>query len=215
MFAAVVSAQQFEFPVRMHRFPRPAPAVLTFTGEGVELRGPESHSWKYADIQRLELSPERLEITTYQDVRWQLGRDRSFTFDRLPEHMAASLYPLLSARLDQRFVASVADPHVETLWSSPAKMLRGRSGANGTLTVGAGRIVFDSPSRSRTWRYSDIRNITSEGPLELTIFSADRDTRFQLKQVLPEDRYNDLWRRIWEGNGLQTFHSSLENHHHD
>lgn len=215
IFAGVLPAQQLEFPVRMHRLPRPAPAMLIFTGDGIRLQGKDSQAWKYDDIQRLELSPSRLEILTYQDARWQLGRDRRYLFDRLPEHMAAQLYPLLSSKLDQRFVAALADPHVEALWLSPAKMLHGRSGANGTLKIGADRIVFESPSQSRTWRYRDIRNITTEGPLEFTISSADRDTRFQLKQVLPEDRYNDLWRRIWEANGLQTFHSSLENHHHD
>jgi hypothetical protein len=120
---------------------------------------------------------------------------------------------MLSARLDQRFVAEVPDRVPNLLWSAPAKMLRGRLGSNGDLRVGADRIVFESSKDSRTWRYSDILAIASESPFELTITTLDRETRIQLKQDLPEERYNDLWRRISEANGLHVFHSSLENHH--
>jgi hypothetical protein len=72
-------------------------------------------------------------------------------------------------------------------------------------------VVFRSAGASRTWRYRDILGLTSESPFELTLASLDGETRFQLKQYLPEDRYDDLWRRINEANGLRPFHSRLEN----
>jgi hypothetical protein len=104
---------------------------------------------------------------------------------------------------------------VEPLWEVPAKLLRGFAGADGTLRAGPDRIVFDSAkaSASRTWRYGDVSNISSAGPFEFTIVSLDGGARFQLKQILPEDRFNDLWRRINESQGLKTFQSQLENKH--
>ena len=218
MFTAMLPAQDFKFPVRHLHARKGGDGTLTITEAGVAFDEPgkksdHSRTWKYEDIQRFDLSPGRLRILTYEDVRWQLGRDREYTFDRMPGKMASQLYPMLAARLDQRFVAEVSDQVADVQWSTPAKMLRGRSGSNGALKVGADRIVFESSKDSRTWRYSDILDIASESPFELTITTLDRETRIQLKQFLPEDRYNDLWRRISEANGLHAFHSSLENHH--
>ena len=218
IFTAALSAQDLHYEVRHDHLRKSAPGVLVFTGTGVSFEEPgkkaeHSRQWTYEDIQRLELTPSRLRILTYEDRPKLLGRDREYTFERLPGNMAAELYPVLTRRLDQRFIAGVADKSVTAMWSVPAKMLRGRSGSNGTLTVAAAHIVFDSPGESRTWRYSDITGVTSENPLELTIASLDRETRFQLKQLLPEDRYNDLWRRISEANGLRAFYLNLEKHH--
>jgi hypothetical protein len=218
IFTTLLSAGEYKYPVRHVHARKGATGTLTLTETGVSFEEPgkkseHSRTWKYEEIQRFDLSPGRLRILTYEDVRWQLGRDREYTFDRLPDKMAAQLYPMLSARLDQRFVAEVPNQVPDALWSMPAKMLRGRSGSNGALEVGSGRIVFASSKDSRTWRYSDILAIASENPFELTIASLDRETRIQLKQNLSEDRYNDLWRRVSEANGLHAFHSTLENHH--
>jgi hypothetical protein len=217
IFAALANAQDLTYEVR-HVHPRKgAPGTLAFDTDGVKFTEPgkkagHSRQWRYEEIQWLDLSPSRLRIVTYEDVRWQLGRDRVYVFDELPEGMTARLYPLLGIRLDQRFIAEVADEGFELLWEQPAKMIEGRGGPNGTIRVGSDRIVFQSPKTSRTWRYRDIRSITTEQPFELTLTSLDRETRFQLKQFLPEERYNDLWRRVSEANGLKPFQGVLENH---
>ncbi len=218
IFVATLSAQ--EFAVRHDHLRKGGEGTLRFTAEGVTFeeagkKASHSRAWKYAEIQRFDLSPERLRILTYEDVRARLDADREYVFSALPKDMARTLYPLLSRTLDQRFVARIANPvgGQEVLWTSPAKMLHGRAGANGVLRVEPDQIVFESDSASRTWRYSDVHAITTENSYELTVVSLDSETRFQLKTSLPEERYNSLWRRIEEANGLKPFHSALENHH--
>jgi len=218
IFAGLLPAQNLKYEVRHEHARKGGEGVLVFDPDGVyfeESGKKKEHSrrWQYHEIQQLELSPARLRILTYEDARWQLGRDREYTFDHVPENMAAELFPVLSKRLDQRFVAAVADPAVVPLWTIPAKMLSGRSGSSGLLKMGADRIVFESKGASRTWRYGDIQGITSEGPHQLSVVSLDRETRFQLQRALLEGQYNSLWRRISEANGLKTFYSSKENQH--
>jgi hypothetical protein len=219
-FAALLPAQELRYTVRHEHWHKGGEGVLAFDDRGVSFeeagkKDKHSRRWEYEQIQRFELSPAELRIVTYDDVRWRFDRDREYVFDRVPKEMAAQLYPVLSAKLDQRFIAMVPGAVETVVWSAPAKMLRGWAGSNGVLKAGGDRIVFESPEESRTWRYSDIEGITNEGPLELSVASLDGVTRFQLKRVLPEAQYNDLWRRISEANGLKAFHSQMENHHHD
>src|SRR5262245_33931248 len=47
-----------------------------------------SREWRFDEIQQLTLSPNRLRILTYEDRSWQLGRDREFVFDNLPEDLS-------------------------------------------------------------------------------------------------------------------------------
>jgi hypothetical protein len=220
LMAPVASAQQLTFNVRHEHFRKGGDGVLTFSAEGVRFqesgkKAEHSRDWKYSDIQRLELRDNKLRITTYDDVAWQLGRDREYTFDHLPKDMAAQLYPMLSARLDRRFVADVADSGVKPLWSVPAKMLRGRGGVNGVLQIAGDRIVFkaDKPHNSKTWRFTDILTLTSSGAFQLSLETMHDDFRFQLKEPLAEDRYNELWRSVARANGLNIFHSQMEVHH--
>jgi hypothetical protein len=46
----------------------------------------------FDDIQELELSPDTLRILTYEDSRWELGRDREYLFDHRPSGFAKSVY---------------------------------------------------------------------------------------------------------------------------
>lgn len=185
---------------------------ITFTDAGVQFN---SRSWDYKNIQRLELSPTEIRLRTYEDVRWQLGRDREFVFKHLAPGETAKLYLFLSAHLDQRFIARLPEPVTAPVWEAPAKMLHRNGGYNGELKIGAGCVVFEGPGEyaSRTWRYTDLGNVSSSSPFELTLTSLDGETRFQLKEALLEDRYNDLWRRVTEANGLKVFQSQMESHH--
>ncbi len=209
MFVPALAAQPFTFVVKR--------GTVTFSEIGVRLerRGKEARAWDYGNIQELRLSPTEIHIRTYEDVRWQLGRDREYKFDRLSKEDTAKLYRFLISKLDQRFIAEIAEPIGAPEWSMPAKMLHRTGGFNGELKIGADRIVFEGAGEhaSRTWRISDIQNVSSAGPFELSLTSLDGETRFQLKHALPEDRYDGLWQRVMEANGLKVFQSSMEGHH--
>jgi hypothetical protein len=175
------------------------------TGKGKK----HSRNWKYDDIQQLELTLETLRLLTYEDQKWKFGRDREYLFDHLPEGFAQTVYALWRDRLDQRFTASLPDKNVQVAWEIPAKLLG--KGSQGTVRIGSDRIVYETeaPAESRTWRFLDIENIATAGPFDLSIVTREhhgtfnngsREFRFQLKQALPEERYNELWRNL----NLQT-----------
>jgi hypothetical protein len=214
----LVHAQDLSFPVRHEHLRKGREGVLTFTENLVrweENRKPEhSRSWQYAEIQRLELAPGQICILTYEDVTWQFGRDREFHFDHLPADLAARVHPFLTSRLDQRYLAHLADPSVAPTWEVPAKLLLGRRGSNGKLKVASDHIVFDGgeSGESRTWKLSDITNVNTSDPFELTVTTIEGENRIQLKAALSEERYQDLWMRISQFHGLKVFDSFAHQH---
>ena len=167
-----------------------------------------SREWAYDDIQQLYIGPNTLRILTYDDVRWKLGSDREYEFDQLPEGAAHRVLTAVRGRIDERrLVVAVPDSPINPIWQVKAKLLEGRNGSEGMVLVGEDSIVYKSEERnaSRTWHFTQIENVSSSGPFDLTIttferddsrFAGRRDFRFQLKTELTEDRYNALWRRL-------------------
>jgi hypothetical protein len=193
--AGLAYSQELRFDARHDHLKGSCQGTLTFDQSGAAFRGPRhSFAWPYAEIQRLELTARQVRVTTYRDSKWRLGADRSWTF----RGNFQEAYAFLKQRLDQRFVAAVADEDVRPVWQAPAKHLTRFGGSHGTLLFGDDRAVYNAGGDSRTWRYEDIEGISSSGPFELTVDGYDRSYRFQLKKPLAEDTYNDLWRRITE-----------------
>jgi hypothetical protein len=198
MLAAAV-AHAAEFPAAYKK----RPGVLTVDESGVSYAGVKNDrwSWKFEDIERLTVSPDRIAVLTYQDNRYRLGADRRYEFTgKIP---ARELHDLLKGRLDQRFVAALADATFPARFAVPAKHLRPITGGQGMLSFGSGVIAWSTALKddSRTWRYQDVANISSNGPFDLTITTLEKTFHFQLKQPLPEARYNELWMEIEQENG--------------
>ncbi len=199
--AALASAAQFT--VRHEHLRKGCAGVMTVDENGVSFTGAKKHvwRWKYEDIQELRLAPGGIHILTYKDSKLRPGRDREYNFTgKVP---AEELYALLRDRMDQRFVAAVGQVPDLPSWSLPAKHLRPIVGSEGTLSFTADAIVYSTPAKdeSRTWRYTDIENIASSGPFQLTITTLEKGFNFQLKQPITESRYNDLWLQIEKKNG--------------
>jgi hypothetical protein len=223
--ASSFAAEPFAFEVRHRHLRKGAAGALHVSDDQLtfEERGKHkahSRQWRFDNIQQLTLSSEVLRILTYEDSRLKLGQDREFVFDSLPEDLATKLYPVLSRRLDQRFVAALADDRVNALWEVPAKLRRWNGGSNGAIVVGADQVVYqtDSPEQSRTWRTKDIDMISSSGPFDLTIttfelagsnYAGHEDFHFALKRPLAEAEYDGLWRRVNQAKGLQILNSSI------
>lgn len=222
IFSAASSfAQPFTYQVR-HRHLRGGTAgTLRVTLDSISFEEPgkkheHSREWKYNDIQQLSLSADELRILTYEDQKWQLGRDREYIFDNLPKDLPSVLYSMFVVRLDQRFVPELADPAIQPQWQIPAKLRHGLGGSEGELLVGDDRVAYksDAAGESRTWRFSDIESISRSGPFELTITSLERsrwrhsgptEFHFQLKEALAENRYNELWRKIEDVKSRSAF----------
>jgi hypothetical protein len=155
--------------------------------------------WKFGDIRQLTLGPTELRVQTYE------SRNREFVFKPVPRELAVKWYPIFSARLDQRFVAALADARVQPAWQLPAKLARLRGGVQGDLLVSAGCVVFRAAleGESRTWRITDIESVASAGPFDFTLTTREKEFRFDLKQTLPETPYQQLWRAVNRAQGLQ------------
>lgn len=177
-----------------------APALVAAGGKPTPVIGGDGirageQTWAWEDIQRLTLAPGKIRITTYQDNKWKLGRDRAYTFKG--DFIAA--YPTLAARLDRRLVAEFADLTVRPLWQLPVKRRGTIAGTEGALIFGEDRIVYKTNLKgsSRTWRYADIDNIATSGPYDLTLITFEpKAYNFQLKAPLDEGKYNELWRKL-------------------
>ena len=176
---------------------------------------------EYQDIQQLYISPNKLTVLTYKDRKWRLGLDKEYEFTLPPGRSFDEAYALLKDRLDQRFVAAIADDEVKPIWEIPVKLLGRISGSEGVLMVSPDRIVYktDRKEQSRTWRFPDIENISTSGPFQLTLTTFERAKahygnlkgfNFELKQPLDEKRFNILWRRLNQTKGLQLLTSIQE-----
>jgi hypothetical protein len=209
----VTAASAAQFPMRHEHIRKGCDGVMTVDDSGVRFAGPKGHSWdwKYTDIQQLQLEPGRIRILSYKDDKWRLGADREFEFTGAPPY--ETLLRVWKDIMDQRFVA-VLPPlaNVEGVFSIPAKHLKRISGSEGALVFGDDSIAYatSAPGESRTWRYSDIDNISSSGPFQFTITTFERATshygdrkgfNFQLKQPITEARYNEIWLQIERKNG--------------
>ena len=197
ILAAAAHAAQFPAAYKKHA------GVLTVDESGVSYAGAKAQrwTWKYQDIQRLTLSPDRVAVLTYEDNRYLLGADRRYEFTgKIP---ALELYDLLKGRLDQRFVAALAENTFPARFSVPAKHLLPITGSEGALLFGADAIAWSTATKddSRTWRYQDVASIASSGPFDFSITTLEKTFHFQLKQPLAEPRYNEIWMEIEKKNG--------------
>jgi hypothetical protein len=224
--ASLPAAEPAAFQVRHRHLRHSAEGILRVSNEGISFEEAGKHKahsskWRFEDIEQLTLSPDVLRILTYENRRWPLRENRGFVFDNLPEDLATKLYPVFSGRLDQRFVAALADGEVKPLWEIPAKFLHRGAGSHGTLLVGTDRVVYrtEAPEQSRTWRIPDIDVVSSSGPFDLTVttfersgssYAGHKDFQFELKRPLAEAEYDGLWRKVNQAKGLQILNSSTQ-----
>ena len=230
LLAQALFGESFQYQVR-HLYWRPPHirksgdvGTLTVNDTGVSFQSSkhrESWRWAYPDIQQLKISPKSLSVLTYKDNKWKLGADRQYDFDLVSDGSFENAYHVLAARLDQRFVAVIAETQPAILWEIPAKHLRAFEGDEGVLQVGVSEIVYKSAKKgaSRTWRYEDVDNISSSGPFEFTIttferakldYGSRRQFNFALKLPMDETRYNDLWLRLNQSKGLKVLSAYRE-----
>jgi hypothetical protein len=226
-------AQGASYEVRHDHLHGGGTGTLTVTEAGISFKETgkhEDHSreWRWTDIQQLLISPEQVRILTYEDQKWRLGRDREYVFDEIPKDLAAAVLPLAREHIGDRLVEAVPDK-LAPVWQAEARLQKKFSATDGTLIVGAGQITFQAkrPEDSRTWRIADVDSITSSGPYDLTITTYERarvsradrtDFHFQLKERLPDDRYDALWRRVNQAKGLKDLNTLLPTegeHHHE
>jgi len=197
---AVLSAAALPAEIRFEARYKKRSGTMTVDERAISFQGVKKDSWRwnYPDIDELKLGEHSVRVTA--------GRTYEFRGD-----VPAAVYTLWKDRLDQRFVAELADRGVQPDWRIGVKHRIRRTSAEGILEFCRDHIVFAGarPDDSRTWRISDIENISSSGPFELTIVTFERarldygdrkQFNFRLKEVLSEAKYNELWLKINQQN---------------
>jgi hypothetical protein len=221
MVFALPSFAELSYQVRHEHLRKGCSGVLRIDERGISFQGtsrkkqPHAWQWGYAEIQQLTVSADELRVLTYRDNLWKLGADREYRFRALGGQRFAEIHAFLKDRLDQRLVVRLADSDLAPLWQLPVKLLGRVGGSHGVLIVGAEGLVYraERPGASRTWRLKDIESVSSSGPFELGVVTYERARlqygsrsafRFQLKEPLAQERYDELWRRLNQAKGLRV-----------
>jgi len=217
----VMAAAAAQFPARHRHWHGACEGTLDVSGTGVRFAGPTGHAWqwRFDQIRQLELAPDRIVVTSYENGRLP-GTERRFEFDAAVP--AAELYGLMKDRMDQRLVAELAQPEGSVTWSVPVKHT-GRAGSEGTLELTSEAIAYRTAAKdeSRTWRFMDIAGISGSGPFQLTIttyelapahYGARKDFNFELRHPISEAEYNLLWLQVEMKNGRIPLQEVTEVH---
>lgn len=206
--------QGFTLKVRHDHFMGGCNGTLVLDERGVRYETnhqTDARSWSYEDIKEFEIERDRrIKLYSYEDrSNWRLGADKIFEFTWSDESISSQqVYEYLRSHTRRPVAASLIPAEVGPVsFDLPAKHLGILKGNQGRLQFSGGGIVFRASKErgSRSWRYEDLESISSAGPYDLTLttyeqqrfhYASRRAYNFQLKEALPRDSYDALWRMV-------------------
>jgi len=183
----------------------------------------DARTWTYEDVQQFQVEEgRRLKIFTYEDRKWRLGADKVLEFDWQEGGPAPEeVYRFLEARVRRPIAAWLRVTDLGgARFEFPVKLLGVLQGVQGRLLFTDRWVVLQADKAAeenggnRTWRYDDVESISSSGPYELTLTTHERQRlhyasrrvyHFQLKEALPPETYDALWRFVNEKKGMSRF----------
>jgi hypothetical protein len=213
-------AQSYEIAVEHDHTFGACRGKLIVTQERIEYRTEykgHSRKWLYTDLRQIKIvSPKRIELASYEDRKWRMGRDRIFEFKLLEGEITPAISGLLVERAARPVVTSVAPKTDDApAFEVPVKHLHRFGGCIGALKIYPDRVIYESqdmPSDSRYWRYGDIQNISQSERYRFEIvtfedrFGGPKTYNFQLRESLPAQAYDYVWERVYPSK----FHSGDE-----
>jgi hypothetical protein len=181
---------------------------LRFTAEAVEFHpnGEKDFSkWDFPDIQLLDrVSPTEIRLLTYEDMRWQLGRDRTLHFILESGSLTDSLFDEVEAKLERPAANRVLSGLTAPTGRLPAKHLHPMGGCEGELLFFPDRVAFDSEQdkHDREWKLGEqLESVWSSDPFELEFLTREPRAsmwRFKLKRRLDAQVYKTLTLRLYD-----------------
>ena len=208
LFTPSAFAQSFTLQVEHEHTLRNCRGTLIITPEEIKYQTAEkrdAHIWEYREIRQFTVvSPVELELATYEDQKRMIGRDRIFKFRLLEGRITPEISALLAEKATHPLVTSVPPTSEGTpQFTLLVKHLHTFGGCAGTLKIYDDRIVFESQTDARFWRYRDIQNFSHSERSRFEIVGYEdklgglKAYDFQLKEVLPTQAYDYVWARVY------------------
>lgn len=185
---------------KLHRLPWGLHGRLTISNNGVDFRPKKGDAIRcsFEDIRTVNLqNPRHLSLVIYQNNRWHLPGDRTFSFK-----LKTPMPPTVAAQL-VRGVGKPAingDPPKEAssfaVIAARHKTLMG--GSSGELRFTDSGIDYLSKSGdARSWRWADIQTIANPEPYRFRVDGYLETFDFELKQPLTSAIIDRLWNHIY------------------
>ncbi len=180
---------------------------LSLTDSGIQFQttAGQAFAWSFQEIQTFELSPRRLRVTGYENRRWHLHGERSFSFELespVPPNIAAEL----TGRVGKPSENGVPDPNVPAFATLAARRRTRGGGTNGTLRFRKSGIdyVTDSNLGARSWRWADVETIARPDAFHFRVGGYRETFEFELKEPMSQNLFDRLWDEVYARglNGL-------------
>lgn len=208
--AAAVAAEgpPFALAVKRDKVFGASGGTLTFSADTVEFRtakASESRSWRYEDLQQIQVrSPRRIDILTFEDQgKLKFGTDRTYELTLSEGEVPHELVSFLLQRVDRPLVIAVIPPACcESSLKVDVKHERQGKGSEGELAIHHGALVYDTPreGEARFWRFADLDSVLPLDRYRLQVTAREggglRPFVFQLKSEVPEGFYDALWAEV-------------------
>lgn len=179
-------------------------------------------TWKYEDIQQLEIDEGHIAILSYDTRRRDLGRDRVFRFKVLQHAPDAAFRTEMEGKLARPLVSGILPEGLGVKFSIPARHRRFAGSTQGVLEFSDDYVIFradgkadgndggktvekNTEASSRVWRYGELLSLASTGPFRLRVgamektggeYGEEKPYNFDLKRRLTEAESDFLWEKI-------------------
>lgn len=205
------TARAQAFQVEHEHFRGSCKGELVFGDTAVEYKtdkAQHARTWKYEDIQQLEIAPRRVSVLTYQEKRLGIGADKSFNFKLISGQLYDSFRREIQSRLSRPLVSSVLPDESSARYTIPVRHRRFIGGdSEGELELTEEAIVYRARTAkdSRIWLYKDLLSCGSTGPFQLRLgvlektggqYGEEKNYVFDLKRRLEPDEYDFIWEKI-------------------
>lgn len=202
------AAQSFELSVEHEHTLRNCRGKLVITPEKIEYQTdhkPDARIWEYVEIRQITVvSPVELQLATYEDQKQMAGRDRIFKFRLLEGRITPEISSLLLEKATRPIATSVMPQSAGVpQFEVPVKHLHTFGGCSGTLKIYADRIVYESLTDARYWRYGDVQNFSQSERFRFEIVTFEdkiggsKAYNFQLREELPVRAYDYVWAHVY------------------
>jgi hypothetical protein len=170
---------------------------------GIEFRSSSQFSrrWVFTEIKSLELNPQRLVVTDYENGAHHLPGLRHFRF-RLEKSIPPTVAAMLAHCADKPVINTIPDELGDSYFTIPVRHGTRFGGTTGILRFRQGGIdyVTRTAGGARSWRWADIQTLANPDRYHLRVGGYLETFDFELEQPLPVDVFDRLWDKVYARN---------------